>query len=60
MFETKRKGHYNEWQAIQLARKKMLEEDSEDDNEGANETENKAKCVPSCDSEETSESSSPM
>lgn len=30
-FETKRKGHYREWEAVQLARKKLLEEDEDVD-----------------------------
>ena len=32
-FEAKRKGHYREWEAVQLARKKLLEEDDEEDEE---------------------------
>ncbi|XP_011494975.1 PREDICTED: protein phosphatase inhibitor 2-like [Ceratosolen solmsi marchali] len=29
IFEAKRKGHYREWEAVQLARKKLLEEQEE-------------------------------
>ncbi|XP_033210765.1 protein phosphatase inhibitor 2 [Belonocnema kinseyi] len=36
-FEAKRKGHYREWEAVQLARKKLLEEDEEEDEEDAKE-----------------------
>ncbi|XP_014208536.1 protein phosphatase inhibitor 2 isoform X1 [Copidosoma floridanum] len=31
VFEAKRKGHYREWEAVQLARKKLQEEDDEDE-----------------------------
>ncbi|XP_058793415.1 protein phosphatase inhibitor 2-like [Phymastichus coffea] len=30
-FEAKRKCHYREWEAVQLARKKLLEEDEDED-----------------------------
>ncbi|XP_034941295.1 protein phosphatase inhibitor 2-like [Chelonus insularis] len=30
-FEAKRRGHYREWEAVQLARKKLLEEDEDED-----------------------------
>ncbi|OXU18460.1 hypothetical protein TSAR_003728 [Trichomalopsis sarcophagae] len=30
-FEAKRKGHYREWEAVQLARKKLLEEEDEEE-----------------------------
>ncbi|KAL7291505.1 hypothetical protein TKK_0014765 [Trichogramma kaykai] len=32
-FEAKRKGHYREWEAVQLARKKLLEEDEDKDDD---------------------------
>lgn len=32
-FEAKRKGHYREWHAVQLARKQLLEEDDDEDDE---------------------------
>ncbi|XP_043273071.1 protein phosphatase inhibitor 2-like isoform X2 [Venturia canescens] len=33
-FEAKRKGHYREWEAVQLARKKLLEEDEDEEEDG--------------------------
>lgn len=63
-FEAKRKGHYREWEAVQLARKKLLEEvededEDEDDDELLEETggddennsKTQSKCVPSSASE---------
>ena len=35
-FEAKRKGHYREWEAVQLARKKLLEEGDEEDEDEDN------------------------
>ncbi|XP_011303648.1 protein phosphatase inhibitor 2 [Fopius arisanus] len=32
-FEAKRRGHYREWEAVQLARKKLLEEDEDEDDD---------------------------
>ncbi|KAG7210255.1 hypothetical protein KM043_011803 [Ampulex compressa] len=64
-FEAKRKGHYREWHAVQLARKQLLEqeedEDEEDDeeknDEGSSSEEESNfstsfKCMPSCDKKE--------
>lgn len=62
-FEAKRKGHYREWHAVQLARKQLLEQDEdEDDNEDREQDEDEEnttdeenqcnpsfKCMPSCD-----------
>ncbi|XP_047358726.1 protein phosphatase inhibitor 2-like [Vespa velutina] len=61
-FEAKRKGHYREWHAVQLARKQLLEQDEDEDED--DEVENKIdsdtssgeenafktrfKCMPSC------------
>lgn len=38
-FEAKRKGHYREWHAAQLARKQLLEHDEEDEDEEEGEAE---------------------
>lgn len=65
-FETKRKGHYREWHAVQMARRLLeqdeLEEDEDEDAEGktneetSSEEENnfdaRFKCMPSCDRSE--------
>ncbi|XP_015522054.1 protein phosphatase inhibitor 2 isoform X1 [Neodiprion pinetum] len=60
-FEQKRKGHYQEWQAVQLARKSMQEESDEDsDEEDEADSNSRSKCVPSCDSEPDSDSNSPQ
>lgn len=60
LFEAKRKGHYQEWHAVQMARRLLaqdeLEEEDEDD-EGKNEEnsseeetfDTQFKCMPSCD-----------
>lgn len=74
-FEAKRRGHYREWEAVQMARKKLLEEDedeADDDDEPRNtddETTNdepeqsgspkNTKCVSPCDSETQSQLNSP-
>lgn len=63
-FEAKRKGHYREWHAVQMARR-LLEQDEleeEDDDGGKNNEENSSeeesdfdsrfKCMPSCDRNE--------
>lgn len=68
IFEAKRKGHYREWHAVQLARKQLLEQDEEDEDEdedgedknnednSSSEEENnldtRYKCMPSCDRSE--------
>lgn len=36
-FEAKRKGHYREWEAVQLARRKLLEEEEDEEEETNNE-----------------------
>lgn len=36
-FEAKRKGHYREWHAVQLARKQLLEQDEEDEEDAEDE-----------------------
>jgi len=62
IFETKRKGHYREWHAVQMARR-LLEQEEEDEDEeeaeGKNNEESSSeeesnfgtrfKCMPSCD-----------
>lgn len=60
-FEAKRKGHYREWEAVQLARKKLLEEDEDEEDEDElleetggddeNNSKTQSKCVPSSASE---------
>lgn len=66
VFEAKRKGHYREWHAVQMARRLLeqdeLEEDEDDDGVGKNNEENSSeeesnfdtrfKCMPSCDRSE--------
>ncbi|KAI4497232.1 hypothetical protein M0802_007716 [Mischocyttarus mexicanus] len=67
-FEAKRKGHYREWHAVQLARKQLLEQDEDEDEDDDDEAENKNdsdtsseeesafktrfKCISSCDRRE--------
>ncbi|XP_015111348.1 protein phosphatase inhibitor 2 [Diachasma alloeum] len=74
-FEAKRRGHYREWEAVQLARKKLLEEDEDEDDEGEPDesqpqdddnddsnpsgTPQNTKCVSPCDSETQSELNTP-
>lgn len=63
---AKRKGHYREWHAVQMARRLLeqeeLEEDEDEDGVGKNNEENSSeeesnfdtrfKCMPSCDRNE--------
>lgn len=65
-FEAKRKGHYREWHAVQLARKQLLEQDEDEDEDEEAENKNDSgtsseeestfktrfKCMPSCDRRE--------
>lgn len=66
VFEAKRKGHYREWHAVQMARRLLeqdeLEEDEDEDGGAKNNEENSSeeesnfdsrfKCMPSCDRSE--------
>lgn len=66
-FEAKRKGHYREWHAVQMARRLLEQDELEEDDDGGNDggknnEENSSeeesdfdtrfKCMPSCDRNE--------